>query len=105
MATLALGLAGAAIGGALLPSVSVLGASLTGGAIGRAIGGLAGNYIDHALFGASGQGRVVEGPRLASLQVMASRDGAPIPRLYGRARIAGEVIWACLLYTSDAADE
>ena len=94
MATLALGLAGAAIGGALLPSVSVLGATLTGGAIGRAIGGLAGSYIDHALFGASGQGRVVDGPRLASLQVMASRDGAPIPRLYGRARIAGEVIWA-----------
>jgi len=94
MATLALGIAGAAIGGALLPSVSILGATLTGAAVGRAIGGLAGSYIDQALFGASGQGRVVDGPRLASLHVMASRDGAPMPRLYGRARIAGEVIWA-----------
>ena len=94
MATLALGLAGAAIGGALLPSASILGVTIAGSAVGRAIGGLAGSYIDQALFGASGQGRVVEGPRLSSLQVMASRDGAPIPRLYGRARIAGEVIWA-----------
>ena len=94
MATLALGLAGAAIGGALLPSVSILGATIGGAAIGRAIGGLAGSYIDNALFGASGQGRVIDGPRLASLQIMASRDGAPMPRLYGRARIAGEVIWA-----------
>ena len=94
MATLALGLAGAAIGGALLPSVSILGATIGGAAIGRALGGLAGSYIDHALFGASGQGRVMDGPRLASLQVMSSREGAPMPRLYGRARIAGEVIWA-----------
>ena len=94
MATLALGIAGAALGGALLPSVSIFGATIGGAAVGRAVGGLAGSYIDQALFGASGQGRVVNGPRLASLQVMASREGAPIPRLYGRARIAGEVIWA-----------
>ena len=94
MATLALAAVGSAIGGALLPSLSILGATLTGAAAGQAIGGLAGSYIDHALFGASGQGRVTDGPRLASLRVMASREGAPVPRLYGRARIAGEVIWA-----------
>ena len=94
MATLALGIAGAAIGGALLPSASILGVTIGGAAIGRAIGGLAGSYVDHALFGASGQGRVMEGPRLASLHVMSSREGAPVPRLYGRARMAGEVIWA-----------
>ena len=36
----------------------------------------------------------VEGPRLADLDVMASTEGAPIPRVYGRARLAGQVIWA-----------
>ena len=35
-----------------------------------------------------------EGPRLADLEVMASTEGAPIPRVYGRARLAGQVIWA-----------
>ena len=94
MATLALAAVGAAIGGALLPTATILGATITGAVVGQALGGLAGSYVDQALFGASGQGRVLEGPRLASLKIMASRQGAPIPRLYGRARIAGEVIWA-----------
>ncbi len=94
MATLALAAVGAAIGGALLPSAAILGATITGAAIGQAVGGLAGSLIDQALFGASGQGQALDGPRLGSLQVMASRQGAPVPRLYGRARIAGEVIWA-----------
>src|SRR5690606_24232445 len=30
----------------------------------------------------------------ADLQVLASTEGAAIPRLYGRARLAGQVIWA-----------
>lgn len=94
MATLALAAVGSALGGALLPGISILGATLTGAAIGQALGGVAGSYVDQALFGASGQGRVIDGPRLSSLRVMASREGAPIPRLYGRARMAGEVIWA-----------
>ena len=94
MATLALAAVGAAIGGALLPSAAILGATITGAVIGQAVGGLAGSLIDQALFGASGQGQALDGPRLGSLQVMASRQGAPIPRLYGRARMAGEVIWA-----------
>ena len=38
--------------------------------------------------------RHVEGPRLSDLDVMASTEGAPIPRVYGRARLAGQVIWA-----------
>ena len=94
MATLALAAVGSALGGALLPGISILGATLTGAAIGQALGGVAGSYVDQALFGASGQGRVIDGPRLSSLRVMASREGAPVPRLYGRARMAGEVIWA-----------
>ncbi|MEO1149514.1 MAG: glycoside hydrolase/phage tail family protein [Pseudomonadota bacterium] len=38
--------------------------------------------------------RRVEGPRLESFQVQASTEGAPILRVFGRARIAGQVIWA-----------
>ncbi|MEQ1670694.1 MAG: glycoside hydrolase TIM-barrel-like domain-containing protein, partial [Hyphomicrobium sp.] len=95
MATLALAAAGAAIGSTLLPTgVTFLGATLTGAAIGSQIGSLAGSYIDNALFGPSGQTRAVEGPRLTNLHVTASTEGAPIPRLYGRARLGGQVIWA-----------
>ncbi len=35
-----------------------------------------------------------EGPRLAELPLQTSTDGAPMPRLWGRARMAGQVIWA-----------
>jgi hypothetical protein len=95
MATLALAAAGAAAGSALLPGgVTVLGLTLSGAAIGTQVGAFAGSYIDNALFGASGQGRASEGPRLANLQVTASTEGAPIPRLYGRARLGGQLIWA-----------
>lgn len=34
------------------------------------------------------------GPRLIELPVQTSTDGAAMPRLWGRARIAGQVIWA-----------
>ncbi len=85
MAALVLSAAGAAAGG------SVFGP--TGAIAGRLIGALAGNAIDQALFG-SRQEISREGPRLADLEVMASTEGAPIPRVYGRARLAGQVIWA-----------
>ncbi|MDO8289706.1 MAG: glycoside hydrolase/phage tail family protein [Parvibaculum sp.] len=93
MATLVLSTAGSFIGSALLPAgVNILGAQITGAAIGSAIGAGLGAYVDAKLFGttmASGQG-----PRLTSLQVLASSEGAALPRLYGRARLAGQVIWA-----------
>jgi hypothetical protein len=92
MATLILSTAGAAIGSALLPSgVSILGATITGAAIGGAIGTLAGNYADGALFGRKTR---VSGARLSDLQAQTSSEGAAIPRVWGRARIAGQVIWA-----------
>ncbi len=95
MATLALAAVGAAVGGALLPSgIAVLGATITGAAIGTQIGALAGSYIDNALFGASGSARAVQGPRLSDLHVTASTEGASIPRIYGRVRTGGQVIWA-----------
>jgi hypothetical protein len=38
--------------------------------------------------------RTVEGPRLESFQIQSSTEGAGVPRVYGRARIAGQLIWA-----------
>ncbi len=94
MATLALAAAGAAIGGALLPAgVTLLGATITGATIGSQIGALAGAFVDQSLLGASGSGPR-SGPRLSDLKITASTEGAPIPRLYGRARLGGQMIWA-----------
>ncbi len=82
MATLVLGIAGGALGSAFGPAGAILG---------RAAGALAGYTLDQALFGTR---RKVQGPRLSDLEVQASTEGAPIPRLYGRARLSGEIIWA-----------
>ncbi len=38
--------------------------------------------------------RSFEGPRLESFHLQTSRDGAPMARVYGRVRLAGQVIWA-----------
>ena len=95
MATLALAAVGAAVGGALLPGgITLLGATLTGATLGAQIGALAGSYVDKALFGASGGAPSAKGPRLKDLHVTSSTEGAPLPRLYGRARIGGQLIWA-----------
>ncbi|MFM1814311.1 MAG: hypothetical protein RLZ98_1006 [Pseudomonadota bacterium] len=95
MATLALAAAGAVAGGALLPGgIAVLGTTIGGAALGGQVGALAGSVIDQSLFGGSGQSREVTGPRLSELRVTSSTEGAAIPRLYGRARIGGQLIWA-----------
>ncbi|PQA87251.1 baseplate multidomain protein megatron [Hyphococcus luteus] len=52
----------------------------------------AAGYADRLVFGP--RKRKVEGPRLESFQVQASQEGAPILRVYGRARVAGQLIWA-----------
>ncbi|TCT07615.1 baseplate multidomain protein megatron [Aquabacter spiritensis] len=88
MATLLLGAAGSLAGGALFGPI--------GAVAGRALGALGGSMADGALFG-GGRSRVSEGPRLSDLDVMTSNSGAPMPRLYGRARLAGQVIWATRL--------
>jgi hypothetical protein len=85
MATLVLSTVGSALGGAIGGPV--------GGAIGRVLGAAAGSLVDGALAG-SDSPRFVEGPRLKDLDGLASTEGAPIPRVYGRARIGGQLIWA-----------
>lgn len=38
--------------------------------------------------------RVFEGPQLESFHLQTSRDGSSMPRVFGRVRLAGQVIWA-----------
>lgn len=90
MATLAFGAIGNAVGTSILPAVG----GISGAALGQAAGAIAGRYVDQALFAASGQKRTSEGPRLNELDVTTSTEGRPIPRLYGRNRTSGEMIWA-----------
>ena len=95
MATLALSAAGSVVGSTLLPNgITAFGATIAGSTIGSQVGALAGSFVDEALFGSAGQSRTYEGPRLADLRVTTSTEGATIPRLYGRARIGGQIIWA-----------
>jgi hypothetical protein len=88
MAALLLSVAGHALGGAF---------GATGATVGRIAGAIAGSLVDRSLFGGETVQRSREGPRLADLDVMASSEGAPIPRVYGRVRISGQVIWATRL--------
>ncbi len=85
MTTIVLQAAGAAVGGAL--------GGPMGAVLGRAAGGIAGAFVDRALMGGGGPRRT-EGPRLAEMPGTGSTEGAPVPRVYGRARIGGELIWA-----------
>jgi len=85
MATLLLQVAGATLGTALGGPI--------GGMIGQAIGGIAGSQIDQSFLGGGGN-RNVEGPRLKEINGLASTEGAAIPRVYGRARLGGQLIWA-----------
>jgi hypothetical protein len=99
VATPVLGIAGSAIGGALLPSgLSLFGSTLTGTALGGAAASIGGAVVDQALLGplagASGLSSLQAGPRLADLKLGTSSEGTPIPRVYGRARIPGQLIWA-----------
>lgn len=87
MAALVLSVAGGAAGSALFGPIGAI--------AGRIVGAIGGSAIDNALLG--GKSNPVDGPRLADLDVMASSEGAPIARVYGRARIAGQMIWATRL--------
>ncbi|HEY1125950.1 MAG TPA: phage tail protein, partial [Sphingobium sp.] len=76
---------------------TTLGTAL-GGPIGGAIGALAGQAIDAQIFKPKGR----SGPRLSDLSVQTSRYGAQLPRIFGRMRVAGTVIWATDLKESSS---
>ena len=75
--------------------LSTVGSAL-GGPIGGAIGALIGQSIDQGLLGGS------RGPRLGDLNVQTSSYGTQVPRIYGRMRVAGSVIWSTDLVESSA---
>ncbi|MEP7221684.1 MAG: phage tail protein [Novosphingobium sp.] len=64
--------------------------SIFGGPIGGAIGALVGRSVDGAIFGGGSR----EGPRLKELSVTTSSYGTPVPRVFGRMRLAGTIIWS-----------
>ena len=88
MATIVLQTVGSAVGGMI--------AGPLGAMVGRALGGLAGAAIDNALLGGDST-KYVEGPRLKEIDGLTSTEGAAIPRVYGRARVGGQLIWATRL--------
>ena len=55
-------------------------------------GAYAAGYAQRLIFGP--QKRTAEGPRLNSFSVQAAQEGAPVLRVYGRARVSGQLIWA-----------
>jgi len=61
-----------------------------GGPIGGAIGAILGQTIDQRIFAPKPR----QGPRLGELSVQTSSYGNAIPKLFGRMRVAGTVIWA-----------
>ena len=69
--------------------LSSVGTALSG-PLGGALGALVGQSIDQQLFGSG----IRKGPRLGDLSVQTSSYGSPIPRIYGRMRVAGTVFWA-----------
>jgi hypothetical protein len=89
MAALVLGVVGSAIGSSIGGTVLGLTAAQVGGFIGATIG----QQIDGALFSRK-ETVHQEGPRLSDINLTASTEGAPIPRIYGRTRLGGQLIWA-----------
>ncbi len=59
----------------------------------QAAGQYAQNYAVQSV-GRLFDNRNIQGPRLDSFHIQTSRDGAPMARVFGRTRLAGQVIWA-----------
>ena len=87
MATILLGAIGTAAGGALGGSALGISAAV----IGRALGSTLGRVIDQKLLG--GGSEVVETGRMDRLRVLGASEGGAIPSVFGRMRVAGNVIW------------
>ena len=81
----------AATGAASIASKAGVGAFLVR-TVATTAASFAAGYVDRLIFGP--RKRKVEGPRLDSFQVQASQEGAGVTRVFGRARVAGQLIWA-----------
>ncbi len=89
MASILLASAGSALGGAI--GGSMLGVSAA--AIGGAVGQIAGSMVDSWIVSSLAPAQRIEGQRLQNLMVTTSTEGAIIPRVYGRMRLGGNIIW------------
>ncbi|NOZ33042.1 MAG: host specificity protein, partial [Alphaproteobacteria bacterium] len=76
--------AGASVGGGILGLSSVV--------IGRAVGATLGRAIDQRLLG--GGSAAVETGQVDRFRLSGASEGAGIAQVYGRMRVAGQVIWA-----------
>ncbi len=88
MATILLSAVGAAAGAGF--GGTVLG--LSGAVIGRAVGATLGRVIDQRLMGSGSE--AVETGRIERFRLTGASEGASVPQVYGRMRVAGQVIWA-----------
>ncbi|MDB5659382.1 MAG: host specificity protein [Cypionkella sp.] len=88
MATILLSAVGASLGAGF--GGTVLG--LSGAVIGRAIGATVGRVIDQKILGSGSE--AVDVGRVDRFRVMGASEGAAIPRIWGRVRVSGQVIWA-----------
>jgi hypothetical protein len=77
---------GASLGGTLL-GVSAM-------TIGGGIGSMIGSAIDSRIIASFTPDQRQEGARLDELRVTSATEGAVIPRIYGRMRVGGNMIWA-----------
>ena len=76
-----------------MASFAVSATQFTGQALIRTASALAINQAT-SFISRSFDTRNFEGPRLESFHLQTSRDGAPMARIFGRVRLAGQVIWA-----------
>jgi hypothetical protein len=88
MATILLSAAGTGLGGAFGGSVLGIG----GAAVGRAAGAVLGRSIDQRLMGSGSD--AVEVGRIERFRLQGAGEGEAIGRVFGRMRVAGQVIWA-----------
>jgi hypothetical protein len=88
MATVVLSAAGAALGGSV--GGSLLGLSMA--AVGRFAGAVIGRSIDQRLLGQGSD--TVETGKVSRLRLTGTGEGDAIAQVYGRMRVAGQVIWA-----------
>ena len=90
MATIVLGAVGTAIGGGFGGAILGLSGATIGGMIGSGVGSMVDSWIVSSML----PGQRIEGARMDSLRVTSATEGVVIPRLYGRMRIGGNIIWA-----------
>jgi hypothetical protein len=98
MASLAIAAAGATIGGAIGWGTSYAGVAI-------ALGWTAGATLGNALFPTKQPSQNYEGPRINELPIQTSSYGHPIPRVWGGARIAGNMIWTSGIKETKHVDE